>query len=74
MNIVIPTSHLRVLYHFDQVFTGCDAHEHYQTQYLSVTGTQTVHFEAKFGLNHPVGRVVAQNRPNQVFMTASDPW
>ena len=25
INIVIPTSHLRVLYHFDQVFTGCDA-------------------------------------------------
>ena len=71
----MPTSHLRVLYHFDPVFTGCDvdACEHYQTQYLSVTVTQTVHFRAKFGLNHPVGCAVAQNRPNQVFMTASDP-
>ena len=31
----------------------CDACEHYQTQYLSMTDSQTVHLGAKFGLKSP---------------------
>jgi hypothetical protein len=54
---------ISILYHFDQLFTGCDAwhREHYQTVFTSQI----------LGQNGPK---LHKNRHRQVFMAACDPW
>ena len=68
---------VQVLYHFDRVFTGCDAWcswtlpDRVHKRILAVTGTKSVRFAPKYHLNRQVS---CQITLNQVFTAACDPW